>query len=361
MSVRVFDYFSGCGGTSKGFQQAGMEIMFALDIDPNAACTYRKNFPDTVFCEEDITKVNTNIITDLIKSCGDDPVLFCGCAPCQPFTKQNTASPKHDKRKQLLSNFGTIIEEFKPDFVFVENVPGLQKVPKDKQGPFPAFKELLEKMGYYLTYGVVAAQDYGAPQLRRRFVLLASKHGEINIPAATHGKDYDNPYKTVRHAIEDLPAIAAGETYKCNDLKNHRAAALSELNLKRIKASAPDGGGRFDWPKELWPACYTRTNEKGDVHSGHTDCYGRLWWDKPAPGLTTRCISYSNGRFGHPEQDRAISVREAARLQGFTDDFEFNGNLNSMAKQIGNAVPVDLAFAMGRQFIEHIEGINGKI
>jgi DNA (cytosine-5)-methyltransferase 1 len=258
-----------------------------------------------------------------------------------------------------LTNFGNIIEICEPDFVFVENVPGLQKVPKHKRGPFPAFKELLEKMEYHITYGVVAAQDYGAPQLRRRFVLLASRHGGINIPAPTHGKDCDNPYKTVRAAIADLPAIAVGEIYKGPNVLNHRAAILSELNMKRIKASAHDGGGRNNWPKNLWPDCYTRTDENGKTHSGHTDCYGRLWWDKPATGLTTRCISYSNGRFGHPEQDRAISVREAARLQGFDDDFEFTGNLNSMARQIGNAVPVDVAFAMGNHFIKHVEAING--
>jgi DNA (cytosine-5)-methyltransferase 1 len=258
-----------------------------------------------------------------------------------------------------LSQFGIIIKKCKPDFVFVENVPGLQRVPKHKRGPFPAFEELLRKMEYNISYGVVAAQDYGAPQLRRRFVLLASKHGEIELPKPTHGKDRDNPYKTVRDAIFYLPAIAAGETYKVPNVLNHRAAALSDLNMRRIKSSDHDGGGRNNWPKELWPECYTRSNANGETHSGHTDCYGRLWWDKPATGLTTRCISYSNGRFGHPEQDRALSVREAARLQGFDDDFEFIGNLNSMAKQIGNAVPVDLAFAMGSHLIKHIEAIDG--
>ena len=131
--------------------------------------------------------------------------------------------------------------------------------------------------------------------------------------------------------------------------------------MARLKASNHDGGGRNNWPKDLWPECYTRTNEYGEIHSGHTDCYGRLWWDKPATGLTTRCISYSNGRFGHPEQDRAISVREAARIQGFDDNFEFTGNLNSMARQIGNAVPVDLAYAMGIHFVKHIEAFNGKV
>ena len=358
-SIAVFDFFCGCGGTSRGFQKAGMDIAFALDIDQDANGTFTKNFPETIFCDKSITELTISDLQQTLVKHKDSYKLFCGCAPCQPFTKQNTESPKRDVRKSLLTHFGKVIEVCEPDFVFVENVPGLQKVPKNKCGPFPAFKELLEKMEYYITYGVVAAQDFGAPQLRRRFVLLASRHGEINIPSPTHGKDCDNPYKTVRDAIEDLPAIAAGETYKEDDVLNHRAAELSELNMTRIKASAHDGGGRNNWPKNLWPECYTRKNESGGTHSGHTDCYGRLWWDKPATGLTTRCISYSNGRFGHPEQDRAISVREAARLQGFDDDFEFTGNLNSMARQIGNAVPVDLAFAMGNHFIKHVEAIHG--
>lgn len=357
--IVAFDFFCGCGGTSRGFQKAGIDIAFALDLDLDAKNTFTKNFPNTIFCHKSITELTVSDLQPAIDKHKDSYKLFCGCAPCQPFTKQNTESPEYDPRKGLLSHFGIIIEKFKPDFIFVENVPGLQKVPKHKHGPFPEFEMLLKINGYCINYGVVAAQDYGAPQLRRRFVLLASKHGEITIPAPTHGKNSVNPYKTVRDAIKDLPAIAAGQT--CNNpmVLNHRSAALSELNMARLKASNHDGGGRNNWPKDLWPECYTRTNEYGEIHSGHTDCYGRLWWDKPATGLTTRCISYSNGRFGHPEQDRAISVREAARLQGFDDNFEFTGNLNSMARQIGNAVPVDLAFAMGNHFVKHIEAING--
>ncbi len=357
--IAVFDFFCGCGGTSSGFQKSGMDIAFALDIDPDVKSTFTLNFPETVFFDKSITELPTSDLQPVIDEYKDSYKLFCGCAPCQPFTKQYTESPKDDPRTNLLSQFGIILKKYKPDFVFVENVPGLQKVPSNEQGPLPAFIELLEEVGYYITYGVVAAQDYGAAQLRRRFVLLASKHRPISIPAPTHGKDRENPYKTVRKAIEDLPPIAAGETYKDPGVPNHRAAELSELNMKRIRASNHDGGGRNNWARELWPDCYTRTNENGEIHLGHTDCYGRLWWDKPATGVTTRCISYSNGRFGHPEQDRALSVREAARLQGFDDDFEFTGSLNSMAKQIGNAVPVDLAFAMGNHFVKHIKALNG--
>jgi DNA (cytosine-5)-methyltransferase 1 len=358
-NIAVYDFFCGCGGTSRGFQKSGLNIAFALDIDSDAKNTFVKNFPETIFCDKSITELTSADLQPTIDKYKDNYKLFCGCAPCQPFTKQNTDSPKLDPRKGLLTQFGVVIKKYEPDFVFVENVPGLQKVPKHKHGPFPEFENLLIKMRYHIAYGVVAAQDYGAPQFRRRFVLLASKHGEINLPMPTYGKNQGTAYKTVRDAIEDLPAIAAGETCNACDVLNHRAAELSELNMTRIKASAHDGGGRNNWPKNLWPECYTRKNENGKIHSGHTDCYGRLWWDKPATGLTTRCISYSNGRFGHPNQDRALSVREAARLQGFDDDFEFTGNLNSMARQIGNAVPVDLAFAMGNHFIKHVEAING--
>lgn len=357
-NIAVFDFFCGCGGTSLGFQKAGMEIAFALDIDPDAQSTFTTNFPKATFSNKSITKLKEEELKKTLEKHRKSYKLFCGCAPCQPFTKQNTESPKRETRKSLLSQFGRIIERHVPDFVFVENVPGMQKVPTSKRGPFPEFEALLKKLDYKITYGVIAAQDYGAPQLRRRFVLLASKHGEITIPKATHGDNRKNPYKTVRDAIADLPPISAGEHYSDSKILNHRAASLSEINMRRIRASQHNGGGRNNWPKKLWPKCY-KPRADGSVHTGHTDCYGRLWWDRPATGLTTRCISYSNGRFGHPEQDRALSIREAARLQGFDDDFVFMGNLNSMAKQIGNAVPVDLAHAMGRHFIKHTKAING--
>jgi DNA (cytosine-5)-methyltransferase 1 len=355
--IAVFDFFCGCGGTSRGFQKAGMDIAFALDIDADSKNTFTRNFPETAFCDKSISKILDSDLRPALDQHHDSLKLFCGCAPCQPFTKQNTEGRKYDTRRSLLSQFGRVIENYLPDFVFIENVPGLQKVPRDRRGPFPAFKKLLERLEYKIDFGVIAAQDYGAPQLRRRFVLLASRHGDIKIPIASHGKAVGNPYRTVRDAISDLPAIGAGEEYVANDVLNHRTAALSKLNRQRIGITQHNGGGRKDWPEALWPNCYKRRSD-GSIHLGHTDCYGRLWWDKPATGLTTRCISYSNGRFGHPEQNRAISLREAARLQGFDDDFEFTGTLNSMAKQVGNAVPVDLAHAMGVHFINHFQEIN---
>ena len=260
-NIVAFDFFCGCGGTSRGFQKAGIDVAFALDIDPEAKNTFSQNFPDSNFCDKSITDLTVDDLLPSLDKHRDSYKLFCGCAPCQPFTKQNTQSPKDDPRKSLLTQFGKIIEKCEPDFVFVENVPGLQKVTEQNSGPFPAFKKLLERLKYNISYGVVAAQDYGAPQLRRRFVLLASKHGEINIPDPTHGKNQNLPYKTVRDAIADLPAISAGSVYEKPDVLNHRAAKLSELNMTRIKASKHNGGGRKNWPISLWPECYTRKNE----------------------------------------------------------------------------------------------------
>jgi DNA (cytosine-5)-methyltransferase 1 len=184
--------------------------------------------------------------------------------------------------------------------------------------------------------------DYGVPQKRQRFVLLASNIGNISLPPKTHGfGDGKARFSTVGDWIADLPPIEAGQ--ECDSVPNHRAANLSPLNLRRIKATPP-GGSRLDWPSKLTLACHAG-------HAGHTDVYGRLRMEQPASALTTRCISLSNGRFGHPIQDRALSVREAASLQTFDRDFRFFGSLNSMARQIGNAVPALLAQCLGECFV----------
>ena len=360
--IAVFDFFCGCGGTSVGFREAGMDIVWALDVNPAAAKTYKKNFPKAKFNELDVNKLDIEELKREMAKYPDHLKLFCGCAPCQPFTKQKTLKMKEDPRASLLLSFASVVEQAKPDFVFVENVPGVQKPRFGEDGPFPEFLQRIKKLGYRFEKegAVVAAQDYGAAQVRHRFIFLASLHGQVKIPVATHGEeDGKQHYKTVRDVIANLPPIAAGAEYEDPNglIKNHRAAALSKKNLKRIQATPHDGGGRTSWPSDsgLRLKCHTRTTtkdgEKKKKYTGHTDVYGRLWWDRPSTGLTTRCISYSNGRFGHPEQDRAISVREAARIQGFPDTFEFVGNLNDQAKQVGNAVPVPLAKAVGEEFI----------
>lgn len=361
LPIKVFDFFSGCGGTSKGFDLAGMRTVFAVDNDPYAAKTFVRNFteteifeetnfegplPDTVFLLKNIEDVPTASLQQIINRFSAHPILFSGCAPCQPFSKQKTQLPKHDTRKTLLREFQRFVEYYQPEFVFIENVPGMQKV-VGKDGPFDDFLAALDRLGYSKEYQVVSAQRYGVPQKRRRLVLIASKLGAIEFPKETHGPGTPIPqYSTPKEWIKGFPAIKAGETH--NTVPNHQAMKLSELNLRRIKAT-PIGGDRRDWPEDLKLKCHT------NGYTGHTDVYGRIKWGELSSCLTTKCTSLSNGKFGHPEQDRAISAREAACLQTFPRDFIFEGGVSIVAKQVGNAVPVLLAQRFGENFNQHLQ------
>ncbi|MFM9487885.1 DNA cytosine methyltransferase [Pseudomonas monachiensis] len=337
MTINVFDFFSGCGGTSCGFRESGMDIKLGLDIDADAANTYRFNFPEAVFLETDIRNLPVEALSDAIAE-SKGRVLFSGCAPCQPFSKQNRHQADDDPRRNLLGEFGRFVEYWLPDYVFVENVPGMQKDCL-KSETFVNFTTLLQNLGYFFDAKVVQALWFGVPQTRSRLVLVASRHGEITIPNATHGSDL-NPYSTVKEWIGDLPPLNAGKTDP-ND-PDHSAMNLSELNLRRIERTL-EGGGRESWPEELLLECHKN-------YSGHSDVYGRLAWSKPASGLTTKCLSYSNGRFGHPSQMRGISLREAASLQTFPRSYRFFGSLQSRARQVGNAVPPLMARSISKAF-----------
>ena len=350
MAIQVYDFFAGCGGASCGFQAAGMGVSFALDYDANVRQNFKANFPDAHFELADIRKVSVDMVRQRVESERPSPVLFSGCAPCQPFSKQNTKRPSldEDERVPLLAHFARFVEGCRPDLVFVENVPGLQNLDSESQ-PFGDFLNRLDAAKYEIDCRPIRLSKYGIPQTRRRLLLVGSRHGAIRIPDETHGPGTPNVrYTTVRDWISHLPPIRAGEEHE--KVLNHKAANLSERNLDRIKAT-PEGGGERDWPEYLRLECH-----KG--FTGYSDVYGRMAWDSPASGLTTRCISYSNGRFGHPEQDRAISIREAACLQTFPEDFMFNGSMASIARQIGNAVPVRLANLIGQQFIEHLKDVG---
>ncbi|MDP9190679.1 MAG: DNA cytosine methyltransferase [Acidobacteriota bacterium] len=340
--ISVVDFFSGCGGTSAGLRSAGMDIVAGIDIDYEAARTFQQNFPESRFIHADITKLRTAALRPIVD--GHDPLLFSACAPCQPFSKQRRGRSAADTRVPLLLEFVRFVKHYKPAYVFVENVPGLQTLSAE-MGPFPEFTRRMEALGYHLDPRVIESCDYGVPQRRRRLVIIGSRGVPVAFPQPTHGPGTKRPtYSTVWDWIGDLPPIAAGETHP--SIPNHRASGLSPLNQQRVRAT-PEGGGREHWPKRLLLRCHH------DDYDGHTDVYGRMRRDAPASGLTTRCISLSNGRFGHPIQDRAISVREAACLQTFPRTFTFEGSLNSMARQIGNAVPVLLAREFGRAFVRH--------
>lgn len=340
----VIDFFCGCGGASEGLRQAGFDVALGIDIDPQASETYRANFPDAAFISDDIRNVTVEKVANSIAFKSADGLLLSACAPCQPFSQQNKFKTEDDERISLLDETHRFVSTLLPEYIMSENVPGIQKIDGSKESPFTRFIALLDKLGYEYVYFVANAEKYGVPQRRKRFVLLASILGPISIPEPTH--DIENsPVKTVRDFIKNYPRLESGEVDKYDEL--HRAAMLNELNLKRIK-NTPEGGDRRNWPKELINECHKD-------YSGHTDTYGRMSWDKPAPTLTTKCNSYSNGRFGHPDitQHRAISIREASRLQTFPADYIFKGAFNSMAKQIGNAVPCELARQFGLHFIKH--------
>lgn len=342
---KVFDFFSGCGGASCGLHAAGMDVVFALDSDTDAAATYHANFRTTEVSCGDIRRLPSAYLSALVERMRPSPIIFCGCPPCQPFTSQNTSRPNDDVRTTLLLDFGRLVKACRPDIVFVENVPGLQSSVADRS-PLARFLAVLHSAGYHCRHKIVPVMKYGIPQTRRRFLLLASRRGPIDLPPYTNGPGTAAPrYATVRDAIADLPEIAAGEVHP--DVPNHRAARLSALNLQRIR-STPEGSGHRAWPNHLRLPCHAKT-------SGYTDVYGRLAWDRPASGLTTKCISYSNGRFGHPTQDRAISIREAACLQTFPRTFVFRGSMGSIARQIGNAVPVRVARLIGQHVSKHIQ------
>ncbi len=268
-------------------------------------------------------------------------MLFSGCAPCQPFSKHQRRITSYDSRRSLLTEFSRFITYWKPEYLFLENVPGLQNIDKNG-GMFKTFLQTLKHNKYEFDMQVVDASRYGVPQTRKRFILIACRQNSgLSISPIEYSMTFNNVEPaTTKMFISDLPEIKAGESHP--DIPNHESAKLSAINLNRIK-NTPPGGDRRNWPAEL-----TIPSHKN--HKGHTDVYGRMAWNAPAPTLTTRCISYSNGRFGHPEQHRAISVREAARLQTFPDEFVFHGSLSSCARQVGNAVAPEMAKYITRCF-----------
>ena len=323
-----------------------MDIALGLDNDKDAERTFRRNFPEADFVSEDIRGVATQKLDRVVERWSDHPLWFSACAPCQPFSQQRRGIlARGDERSGVLGHLMRFVERYRPEFVFIENVPGLRRR-RIGLDVFEPLTEGLNRLGYYLKSGVVRSQDYGVPQRRSRLVLLASNLFPVSFPDMTHGpgRQFAN-FATVRDWISVLPPISAGESH--SEILNHRSARLSPLNMQRI-GSTPLGGSWRDWPKELIPPCHRFG------FRGFSDVYGRLRWDAPAPALTTRCISFSNGRFGHPQQDRAISVREAALLQTFPMSFVFTGGLTAQARQVGNAVPALLAEKFGEHVLEEL-------
>lgn len=373
IKYEAIDIFSGCGGVSCGLSLAGFKLKSAVEIEKHAVDTYLNYGPlkNVNVLNEDICNLSGEQILKAAEIKKDDIYLFAGCPPCQNFSRQNPLNKKKtdEERKKLLFEFLRLIEEILPPFILMENVPGIKTEFNNKI--ITEFLERLKKH-YEVKENVLNAANYGVPQARKRFVLHAvrkdindelMKNGFIfDLPKATHDKDGRNglkKWRTVKEAINDLPAINAGEEYEDDgQIHNHKCAGLSDTNLKRIRAIRNNGGSRSGLPEDLVLNCHKKKDAAGNTFSGHGDVYGIMDPDKPAPTITGGCLCYSKGRYGHYSQDRAISIREAARLQTFPDDFVFSNSLTDSALQIGNAVPIDLVKASGEVFIKAIKCIK---
>lgn len=343
MKIDAVDLFCGAGGLSHGLGKAGITVRAGIDLDPHCDYPYTHNNGSAKFLLEDVCKLKSTTISKLYRPTAFK--LLAGCAPCQPFsTLRNGTDRKSSDKWPLLNEFSRLVRECRPDLVTMENVPNLMK-----QSIFQDFVSELQRQGYCVSSKVIDSAQYGVPQRRKRLVLLASIHGPIRLLSP---EEIGVKPKTVREAIGKLPKVDAGATCPTDSL--HKARALNAMNLRRVRASLP-GGTWEDWPDDLKLNCH-----KKDEGATFRSVYGRLEWDKPSGTITTQAYNFGTGRFGHPEQDRALTIREMAVLQSFPENYEFvpTGQIpefTPVCRLIGNAVPVELGYAVGLSVKTHLK------
>ncbi len=344
-SVVAIDLFCGAGGLTYGLQKAGIKVAAGVDLDPACEYPFAANNEST-FIKADIRNVSPDDLAELYPR-GAIRVL-AGCAPCRPFSSLQRDGKKSRKEEWgLLEEFARLAEGLRPELITMENVPRLASQPV-----FQKFVARLEGMGYAVDYKSVYCPRLGLPQHRRRLVLIASRIGPISVPV---GSVPPERYKTVRQAIGMLAPIAAG-AHDAKDLL-HKARTMNEDYLARLRSSKP-GGTWKDWPEALRVSCHKK--KKGQSFQS---VYGRMEWDGPSPTITTQSFNYGTGRFGHPEQDRAISLREAAILQTFPKDYRFvkpraTAHFSTVGRLIGNAVPPRLGEVVGRELVRAATASN---
>jgi DNA (cytosine-5)-methyltransferase 1 len=360
MPTTVVDLFCGVGGLTHGLQLAGLNVIAGIDLDQSCRYAYEHNNGDARFIPADVSALPPEQVAELYP---DEGVrVLVGCAPCQPFSKYTKRYRKgeqnggreqdewqKDNKWRLLYSFANIVTEVLPDVISMENVPELEN-----EQVFADFSNTLVGLGYNVSHSIVYCPAYGVPQNRKRLVLLASRMGEIQLIDPLYDEE---TYPSVRGSIGNLPPIAAG--VQNNEDSMHTASRLSAMNIRRIRSSVPGGSWR-DWDDELKLECHRK-------NSGRTymSIYGRMCWDSPSPTITTQFYGYGNGRFGHPTQDRALTLREGALLQSFPIDYEFVDpeqpfNRREVGTHIGNAVPVELGRAIGTSILNHIAEVNGN-
>jgi DNA (cytosine-5)-methyltransferase 1 len=339
--IEAVDLFCGIGGLTYGLREAEIDVIAGLDNDGSCRYAYEAN-TKAKFIEADISEYDFSEMKELFSK--DSVKVLVGCAPCQTFSsntfKIDRKTKENDKRWTLINYFVKAVEVIQPEVISMENVRGLVKTQV-----FKDFVSDLESLGYSIKYDVLYLPEYGVPQNRSRMVLVGSRLGDIEIPKKTHKK---GNYVTVGEVIRDLPQIGAGEISLSDPL--HRSKNLSELNIERIKQSKPGGTWR-DWNPDLLPDCYRKPSG-----ATFTAVYGRMKWDDVAPTMTTQFFNLGSGRFGHPEQNRALSLREGAIIQTFPRSYDFGTGMavSTLGRHIGNAVPPRLGEVLGNMIKEHI-------
>ncbi len=335
-NLAAVDLFCGVGGLTCGLRQAGIDVRAGFDLDASCEFAFAANNDGARFVRADIQDITAETIRSHLADA--EVSAMVGCAPCQPFSalrRRQRKGNNADARWGLLQDFGNLVCDVLPDVVSMENVPDLRKQPV-----YQDFLGQLKQAGYHIGFSdIVNCADYGVPQTRRRLVALASRHGEIRLtPPKQSGRR-----QTVREALS--PPMAAQDPADIH-------VPLSKKNLERIRQSGPGGSWR-DWDPDLVLPCH---GERGHAYPAS---YGRMRWDAPAPTITTQFCYYGCGRFGHPEEDRTITVREAALLQTFPPDYAFldageDPSVTAMARHIGNAVPPALGRAIGESIVRHV-------
>lgn len=336
---------------SIGLEKAGFELVAATDWDHWSCETLRANHPKVPVKEGDIIEIN---LREFQSEIGDVEIdLIVGGPPCQGFS-QLGKQDKSDPRNQLWRQYMRFVEHFRPKVFLMENVP--QLLASDE---YTDIRKSAESLGYVVKEEVLHAVDYGVPQKRKRAIIIGSRIGVPSHPEPTHAdpskkellEQGRKPWRTVREVIGNLSAKPTGENW-------HVGRNPTPLSLQRYK-TIPLGGNRFNLPMELRPECWKKKT------TGSTDVFGRLWWDKPSLTIRTEFFKPEKGRYLHPEEHRPITIREAARIQTFPDDYIITGSNVQAAKQIGNAVPAELAYQIGLKLIELLKspsnGLKNKI
>ena len=340
----LIDLFCGAGGSALGFQRAGFLIALGIDIDPEGLKTFNQNLQSKAL-HANLFEMDPE---EILSSAGldrNETAIQLGCPPCQGFSGLNDKGVR-DRRNDLVHRYVDAVRIIRPLFLVFENVPRIM----DREAYFDRTLHSLRGMGYHIRYELVDMRDFGVPQRRTRLVIVGCRDKKIMkrflFPEKTHAGNPENesiaPWRTVRDAISDLQPLAAG--WRSSRIPNHIASSHSESIMKKILSVPKNGGSRRQMPRRLWYKCHKGKN-------GFNDVLGRMAWDEPSPTITTGCCNPTRGRYLHPQQNRAITPREAARLQTFPDDFVFAGGIVSITRQIGNAFPPLYSEKLGRRII----------